>query len=76
MSSLSIQSQVQLQIVLAMFSLIQLPNLKWIPKALYLSQNLQRPSPTQPTRDTIQKNVRYFVLVHHTVTIRLINSNR
>ena len=73
MGSWSIQSQVQLVIVLAMFSLIQLPNLQWIPKALSLSLSLQGPSPTQLARDAIQEKVRYFILTRHTI---LINSNR
>ena len=47
-----------------MFSLIQLPNLRWIPKALSSSPTPQRPSPTtQLPRNTIQENVRYFILI-------------
>ena len=60
-----------------MFSLIQLPNLRWIPKALSLSPSPQKPSPTQHARDanyTIQENVRYFNLIRY--TLLLINSNR
>jgi len=57
-----------------MFSLIQLPNLRWIPKALSLSPSPQKPSPIQLARDTIQETVRYFILIHHTVL--LINSIR
>ena len=55
-----------------MFSLIQLPNLRWIPKALSLSPSPQRPSSSQLA--TIQVNVRYFILTRHTVP--LININR
>ena len=57
-----------------MFSLIQLPNLRWIPKALWVSPSPQKPSPTQFAKDTIQENVRYFILIRYTVL--LINSNR
>ena len=58
-----------------MFSLIQLPNLRWIPKNLSLSPSPERPSPTQLGKDTIlQENVRYFILIlRHSVL--LINSN-
>ena len=73
MGSWSIQSQVQLVIVLAMSSLMQLPNLQWIPKAFSLSQSPQKPSPSQLARDTILENVRYFILISY--TILLINSN-
>ena len=55
-----------------MFSLIQLPYLRWISKALSLSPSPQRPSPCQLV--TIQENVRYFILTRHTVL--LININR
>lgn len=57
-----------------MFSLIQLPNLRWIPKTSSLSPSPQKPSPIQLARDTIQETVRYFILIHHTVL--LINSIR
>ena len=57
-----------------MFNLIQLPNLRWIPKALSLSPSPQTPSPTQLAKDTIQEDVRYFILIRHTVL--LINNNR
>ena len=52
-----------------MLSLIQLPNLRWIPKALSLSPTL--------ARDTIEENVnvRYFILIPRSAII-LINSNR
>jgi hypothetical protein len=39
-----------------MFSLIQLPNLRWIPKALSESSSPIPPSPTRLARDTIQGN--------------------
>ena len=54
-----------------MFSLIQLPNLRWIPKALSL--------PVSPTlaRDAIEenKNVRIFILICRSALL-LISSNR
>ena len=51
-----------------MFSLIQLPNLRWIPKALSSSPTL--------ARDTMEENtnVRYFILMHQS-TVLLINRN-
>ena len=51
-----------------MFTLIQLPNLRWIPKALSFSLSPQRPSPIQ------QEIVRDFILIH--LTVLLIDSNR
>ena len=59
-----------------MFSLIQLPNLRWIPKALSLSPSPspQKPSPTRLAGDSIYENVRYFILVRNIVL--LINSDR
>ena len=52
-----------------MFSLIQLPNLRWIPKAL--SPN----PPAQLVKDTTHENVRYFILVRHTVLL-IINNRK
>ena len=59
----------------AMFSLIQLPNLRWIPKALSFSLSPQGPSPTQLAKDTKQENVRNFILIF-SPTVLLIDSNR
>ena len=44
------------------FSLIQVPILQWIPKALLLSPSPQRPSLTQLAKDSIKENVRKFIL--------------
>ena len=67
-----------------MFSLIQLPNLRWIPKAFSLSPSPQRPSTTSSTtqlenledtqleKDTIivQENVRiFFILIRSSLSI-------
>ena len=59
-----------------MFSLIQLPNLRWIPENLPLSPTFQRPSTTLAS-GTIEEheNVRYFIPIRHS-TVLLINSNR
>ena len=62
--------------ILAMFSLIQLPNLQWIPKALPLSQSSQRPSPSQLARDTVQERVRYFIPIRHAILFINVNSKR
>ena len=57
-----------------MFSLIQLPNLRWIPKVLSFSLSPQRPFPTQLAKDTKQENVRNFILI--CLTVPLIDGNR
>ena len=57
-----------------MFSLIQLPKLRWIPKALSASPSPQRLSLTQ-LEDTTPQNVRYFILIRHN-TVLIINGNR
>ena len=57
-----------------MFSLIQLPKLRWIPKALSASPSPQRLSHTQ-LEDTMPQNVRYFILIRHN-TVLIINGNR
>ena len=50
-----------------MFSLIQLPNLRWIPKALSLSPAL--------ARDTIEENVNVRISILIRPTLLLINSH-
>ena len=57
-----------------MFTLIQLPNLRWIPKALSFSLSPQSPSPIQLAKDTIEEIVRNFILIR--LTVLLIDSNR
>ena len=53
------------------FNLIQLPNLRWIPKTLSSSPS---PSSTQLERDTEQGDVRFFILIRpHTVLLIITN---
>ena len=59
-----------------MFSLIQLPKLRWIPKALSASPSPQKLSLTgTKLEDTMPQNVRYFILIRHN-TVLIINGNR
>ena len=61
-----------------MFSLIQLPKLRWIPKTLSSSPSPQRLSPIQLEIDTIhwQENVRNFILTHHSTVLIINYDNR